>query len=57
MSANHLHSTMLMISVPKPRTLKFIGGGPTLLHLHSGVTIQSVTNDVNHVDHESPILF
>jgi hypothetical protein len=37
---------MLMVSSPKPWTPKFVGGGPTLLHLHSGLTAQSVTNDV-----------
>jgi hypothetical protein len=42
-SANPSHSAMLMVSSPKPRTPKFVGGGPTLLPLHSGLTAQSVT--------------
>jgi hypothetical protein len=46
MSANPLHSAVLIVRSPIPRTPKFIGGGPTLLHLHSGHTVHSVTNDV-----------
>src|ERR1700684_321053 len=45
-SANPSHSAMLRVSSPKPQTPKFVGGGPTLLHLHSGLTAQSVTNGV-----------
>jgi hypothetical protein len=45
-SANPLHSAMLRVSSPKPRTPMFVGGGPTLLHLHLGLTAQSVTNGV-----------
>ena len=56
-SANPLHSAMLMISSPKLRTLKFIGGGPTLLHLHSRLTAKSVTNGVMWTSiYGSPIL-
>jgi hypothetical protein len=56
-SANPSHSAMLRVSSPKPWTSKFVGGGPTLLHLHSGLTAQSVTNDVSWTSiHESPPL-
>jgi len=37
---------MLIVNSPKPRTPKFVGGGPTLRHLHSGLPAQSVTNGV-----------
>jgi hypothetical protein len=37
---------MPRVSSPKPRTPKFVGRGPTLPHLHSGLTAQSVTNGV-----------
>jgi hypothetical protein len=37
---------MLMIGSQNLRTFRFIGGGPTLLHLHSGLAAQSVTNGV-----------
>ena len=56
-SANPSHSAMLRVSSPKPRTPKFVGGGPTLLHLHSGLTAQSVTNGVRWTSiHGSPPL-
>jgi hypothetical protein len=56
-SANPSHSAMLMVSSPKPRTPKFVGGGPTLLHLYSGLTAQSVTNGVRWTSiHGSPTL-
>jgi hypothetical protein len=38
-------------------TPKFVGGGPTLLHLHSGLTAQSVTNGERWTSiHENPPL-
>jgi hypothetical protein len=45
-SANPSHSTMLMVSFPKPRIPKFVARGPTLPHLHSGHTVQSVIDGV-----------
>jgi hypothetical protein len=56
-SAYPSHSAMLKVSSPKPRTLKFVGKGPTLLHLHSGLTAQSVTIGVRWTSiHGSPPL-
>jgi hypothetical protein len=56
MSTNPLHSAMLMVNSPKPRTLKFVGGGPSLLHLHSGLTAQSVTTGVRWISiHPKPL--
>jgi hypothetical protein len=55
--ANLSHSAMLRVSSPKPRTPKFVRGGPTLLHLHSRFTAQSVTNGVRWTSiHGSPPL-
>jgi hypothetical protein len=34
-----------LIGKSASKTLKLIGGEPTLLHLHSGLTAQSVIND------------
>jgi hypothetical protein len=57
MSTNPSHSAMLMVSSLEPRTHKFVGEGPTLLHLHLGLTAQSVTNGVRWTSiHESPTL-
>jgi hypothetical protein len=36
-SANPSHSAMLMVSSPKSRTLKFVGGGSTLHYKKMGV--------------------
>ena len=55
-SANPLHVAMLMVSSPYCGPLS-VGMGPTLLHLHSGLTAQSVTNGVTWTSiHGSPIL-
>ena len=50
-SDNPSHSAMLMVNPPKPRTPRFIGGGPTVLHLHSRLTAQSVTNGMMWISH------
>jgi hypothetical protein len=56
-SANPSHSAILRVNSPKLWTPKFVGGGPTLLHLHSGLTSQSVTNGVRWTSiHGSPTL-